>query len=143
MGPDPNNNRPVKFSLQARQYTKQLVLSESGLARLSFGKRVLHSDDNLILLYNIAFSNQDIGDNAALKMLHDLNLARRDDLTFATRDLIKISIIRPKEEKDEKRNNSEQQNVSETARSTANLGAYFTCRKNPYSNCYRLPLMHA
>ena len=36
---------------------------------------------------------------------------------------------RPKEEKDEKRDNSEQQNVSETARSTANLGAYFTCRK--------------
>ena len=57
-----------------------------------------------------------LGDDAALQVLHDLDLARRDHLAVAAGDLVELGPARPGEEDGEEGGDREQQQMGEAAR---------------------------
>ena len=75
-----------------------LLLAEAGRAH-----RVVETDDQVVLLDDLADLDGDLLDDAGLARLDDLRLRRRNDLAVAARDLVDLGVGGPDEEGDEQR----------------------------------------
>ena len=71
--------------------------------RLDDAHRVVETDDQVVLLDDLADLDRDFLDDAGLARLDDLGLRRRNDLAVAARDLVDLGIGGPDDEGDEER----------------------------------------
>jgi hypothetical protein len=71
---------------------------------------VVDPHQNLPLLHDRAFLDQDFQDDTAFQTLHDLDLARRHDPAVAALDLVEHGKMRPDDPRDHQRNDRRQEN---------------------------------
>ena len=94
---------------------KQRQMTLAALAQLARRTHVVDAHEHLAALDDCALAHQDLGDDAALQVLHHLDLARGDHLAVAPGDLLELGPPRPGEEHDEEGSDREQEEVGEAA----------------------------
>src|SRR5215831_1237129 len=74
---------------------------------------VVDADQDLVLVDDVAFLDEDSGHDAALEILDDLDLARRDDLALAARHDVEDGVVGPDEERNDDDADGDHQQMAE------------------------------
>ncbi len=86
---------PRGLGLQTRSLGLELADLQALLAMARRQQRVVDMQDGLILVDQIALLHQQFGENAALEILHHLNIGRRHHLALAPGDFVHLGDTGP------------------------------------------------
>ena len=89
-----------RFRGEARRLGEQREVLGPRLAKRGREAGLVDVEDDLVLGDDVADPDRDLGDDAALEVLDDLDLARRDDLALPDRDFLEVGEGGP-DEKDQ------------------------------------------
>ena len=106
----------VDLGAQPAERAQQRQMTLAALAQLARRAHVVDAHENLATLDDRALAHQELGHDAALQVLHDLDLARGDHLAVAPGDLLQLGPARPGEEDGEEGRDREQKKMGEAAR---------------------------
>jgi hypothetical protein len=105
----------VDLGTQPAERPEQRQMALTALAQLARRPHVVDAHEHLPGLDDRALAHQELGHDAALQVLHHLDLARRDHLAITPGDLLQLSPARPGEECDEEGRDHEQEQMGEAA----------------------------
>ena len=98
-----NEGRVACFRGETSDLAEQRLVLGLPLARRRAEASVVDAHQRLVLFDNLSRVHQDLGNDAALQVLHDLHAARRNDLAFADSDLVHRCDTRPRQRGGEER----------------------------------------
>ena len=107
---------PVDLGAQPRQGAEQRQVALAVLAQIARGPDIVDPQQHLALLDDLALAHQDRRDDAALQVLHHLDVARGNYPALAAGHLVQGRPARPGEEQHEERGDRHQQQMREAAR---------------------------
>jgi hypothetical protein len=118
----------LDLGLEPRQGRFEREVARAPLAEIGRGADVVDPHQGLPLLDDLALADHDVGDDAALEVLHDLGLARRDHPALAPGHLLERRPAGPAEEHHEKRDDDKEKDMGQPLRAEVLDAVAADCR---------------